>query len=42
VVATEDGLRSGEHLSELPGQAPMFLCCPAVQAGGSRRARWTA
>src|SRR5437016_5345393 len=39
VVATVDGLRSGEHLSELPGQAPMFLCCPAVQAGGSRRAR---
>jgi hypothetical protein len=27
VVAPEDGLRFGEHLSELPGQAPMFPCC---------------
>jgi hypothetical protein len=25
VVAPEDGLRFGERLSELPGQAPMFL-----------------
>jgi hypothetical protein len=27
-VATEDGLRLLEHLSELLEQAPMFLCCP--------------
>lgn len=35
MVATEDGLRFGEHLSELPGQAPMFLCCPPSRPAGT-------
>jgi len=37
VVAPEDGLRSGEHLSELPGQAAMLPCCPPSRPTGPGR-----
>ena len=34
VGGPEDGLRFSGHLSELPGQAPMLLCCPPSRPAG--------